>query len=175
MPDYFTLEEFRDLPEMDKEGKYGDEDVERAASYITGVIERAVGIAFVPRTVTKSMTSAEADALASQPYIQEVTSITPVSSSSPFRGAETVTVVYQAGYSTEPPADIKEAAMQATRARLLEKHGTARVMDRTSSVSNDAGGTTAFVLAGPDRPTGYPEVDAVILGWRRALFSLGFA
>jgi hypothetical protein len=190
MPDYFTLDEFRELPSMDDTNKYPDADVERAADYITAVVERAVGTSFVGREFTKTLREPDADTLLGAPFVLSVSSVAiadaAVSNTFAIEGFYTtglarlwpdtgrnVTVTYTAGYSTEPPADIKEAVMQATRARLLEKHGSARVQDRHQTISNDAGGTTTFVLAGPDNPTGYPEVDAVILGWRRRLFGFG--
>jgi hypothetical protein len=188
MPDYFTLEEFRDLPSMDDDGKYPDEDVERAAGYITAIVERFVGTSFVPRTFTKKLSGTGSDVSLPSPFVLEVTGVDDgdVAQTGPFevdngsligpwsRGIRNLTVTYDAGYSDEPPADIKEAVMQAARARLLEKHGSARVQDRTQSVSNNDGGTTTFVLAGPDHPTGYPEVDAVLVGYRRRLFGLGY-
>lgn len=187
MPDYFTLEEFRRLPQMDDSNKYADEDVERAAAYITAIIERVVGTSFVAREFTKTFRGTAWD-VTLPAFLIEVTSTSsggtaltgPLSFDDPttvgtWADVQNTTVTYTAGYSTEPPADIKEAAMQATRARLLEKHGTARVQDRASSVAGDAGGTTTYIVAGADHPTGYPEVDAVILGWHRRLFSLGFA
>jgi hypothetical protein len=60
--------------------------------------------------------------------------------------------------------------MQGTRARLLTMDSQAGIEDRRTSLSTDAG-TIGFVIAGEDRPTGYPEVDAVILGWKKRLGS----
>jgi hypothetical protein len=77
-------------------------------------------------------------------------------------------VTYAAGYSATPPADIKDAALQATRARLLTMDSQAGIEDRRTSLSTDQG-TISYVIAGENRPTGYPEVDAVILGWKNAL------
>lgn len=187
MPDYFTLAEFVALPEMDN-GRYDDATIDRAAAYIVGVIERVVGTSFVPRTFTKTVNGTGSDIALPSPFVLEVTdvSLSGEAQTGPFdtdngtlvgpwpRGIRNVAITYEAGYSTEPPADIKEAAMQGTRARLLDTASNARTNDRTSSITNDAGGTTSYVLAGVDRPTGYPEVDAVILGWRRRLFGFGF-
>jgi len=83
-------------------------------------------------------------------------------------------VTYQAGYSATVPDDIREAAMQATRARLMETATNTGVDDRRTSLSNDMG-TISFVIAGEGRPTGYPVVDEVIMGWKRKLDVFGFA
>jgi hypothetical protein len=83
-------------------------------------------------------------------------------------------VTYQAGYSSTPPSDIKEAALQATRARLLTMDSQAGIEDQRTSLSTDQG-TVNYVIAGEDRPTGYPEVDEVIMGWKRKLDVFGFA
>jgi len=176
MPEYFTLEEFRDLGGMDDEGKYSDATIERAAAYIVAVIERVVGTSFVPRTFTRTVPLVNGSPALSAPFVLEVTDQQDVTtgSSYPFGGTSNVSVTYRAGYSETPPADIKEAAMQGTRARVLDTASNARINDRTSQMTNEAGGTTTYVLAGMERPTGYPDVDAVILGWRRRLFGLGF-
>lgn len=188
MPEYFTLDEFRDLTSMQDSAKYPDATVERAAAYIVAVIERVVGTSFVPRTFTKTLSGTGSEVVLPSTYILEVTgvSVGGDAQAGPFlvdngsligawpRGTRNVTVTYSAGYSETPPADIKEAAMQGTRARVLDTASNSQVNDRTSQMTNEAGGTTTFVLPGVDRPTGYPDVDAVILGWRRRLFGLGF-
>lgn len=169
MPEYFTLGEFRELANMDDEGKYPDSVIERAAAYVVAVIERVVGTSFVPRSFTRSLPLSGGIPVLASPYVLEVSDVV----ADPF-GSQNATVTYLAGYSETPPADIKEAAMQATRARVLETASNAKVSDRVSQMTNEAGGTTSFVLPGQDRPTGYPDVDAVIMGWRRRLFGLGF-
>ena len=40
--------------------------------------------------------------------------------------------------------------------------------DRRTSLSTEQG-TVSYVIAGEDRPTGYPDVDAVIMRWARKL------
>ena len=59
--------------------------------------------------------------------------------------------------------------MRGTRAYLLETRDQAGVLDRRSQMTNELGGSTTFVIAGKDHPTGYPQVDAVIVGWRDRL------
>lgn len=81
-------------------------------------------------------------------------------------GRDNILVSYTHAYSATVPGDIKGAALQWTRARLIATVSDAILQDRTSSITNDVGGTTSFVLAGVDRPSGFPDVDAVLVDWR---------
>lgn len=98
----------------------------------------------------------------------------PVTTSCGWAGSEDVTVTYLAGYSETPPGDIKAAAMQAVRYRLLTFYnGKSGPSDRMMSMSTEQG-TTQYSTASPEgRPTGLPEVDAVIVGWARELNAVG--
>lgn len=195
MPDYFTLAEFRELPEMDDTTQYSDDRVEEAAAYIVGIIEREVGTSFIARNVTETLDGTGGAIPLSNWYVRSVTSATlngvavtealsvragAVRRTSGYAsvawplGSGNVSVTYAAGYSATPPADVKEAAMRGTRAYLLETSSRAGVTDRRSSITSDQG-TTTYVLAGKDHPTGYPSVDAVIVGWRDKLSIPGFA
>lgn len=84
-------------------------------------------------------------------------------------GHENILVSYTHAYSASVPNDIREAALQWTRGRLLATASLALLNDRTSSVSNETGGTTSFVIAGEDRPSGFPDVDSVLLNWRNKI------
>lgn len=198
MPDYFTLAELRALPEMSDAATYTDARIEAAAAYVVAIIEREVGTSFVARTVTNEMHDGGADVIVlDSPYVLSVTSVTEdgVAVTDTLRapdgvlrrflpntytpsywtgGSGNVLVTYQAGYSTTPPADIKEAALLATRARLLETNSNAGIDDRRTSVNTDMG-VINYVVAGENRPTGYPQADAVILGWKRRLNAGGIA
>lgn len=198
MPDYFTLAELRALPQVSDTTAYSDARCEAAAAYIVGIIEREVGASFVTRTVTDEVHDGGCDRIVlRRPHVLSVTSATedgaavtdelrvrsgvlrrfgagtfePVVWAS---GVGNVEVTYEAGYSSTPPADIKEAALQGTRARLLSTNSNAQFDDRRTSLTTDQG-VVSFVVAGQDRPTGYPEVDAVILGWKAKLNNFGFA
>lgn len=190
MPEYFTLDEFRTLPQVSNTSTYPAARVDLAAAYIVSIIEREVGTSFVPRTVTETYDGGFGSILLRAPYIRSVTSVTEngvavtdtlttvdgvlrrfaagtyTPALSWATGVGNVSVTYQAGYSTTPPGDIKEAAMQATRWRLLATNSNAELSARQTSLTNDVGATIQFAVAGTDRPTGYPEVDTVIVGWR---------
>jgi hypothetical protein len=197
-PDYFTLAELRALPDLSDTSRYTDARCLAAAAYITAIIEREVRTSFIARTVTAEIHDGGTTAiLLRHPHVRSVTSVTengtavtddvrapsgvlrrfPTGSYIPLPwlpGVGNVSVTYSAGYSATPPADIKEAAIQATRARLLTMDSQAGIEDRRTSLSTDQG-TVNYVIAGEDRPTGYPEVDEVIMGWKRKLDVFGFA
>lgn len=73
-------------------------------------------------------------------------------------GGGNVIVEYTHGYDT-PPADLKQAFLTYVRYLVLES--TSRIPDRASTLSTDFG-TMQLVTAGFQRPTGLPEVDAVL-------------
>ncbi len=195
MPDYFTREELRALPDMSGES---DARIDAAAAWAVAIIEREVGTSFVPRTVTEEVHdgSPSGAVVLGSAYVLSVTSASEggalldealtardgilrrTTGSTAFAsGFGNVLVTYEAGYSTTPPADIKEAALQATRWHLLEGRASNDRSARQTSMTTDQGGTLSFATAGPDRPTGYPDIDAVIVGWRDKLDmpSFGFA
>jgi hypothetical protein len=108
MPDYFTLEEFRELPQMGDTDKYPDARINAVAAALTTIIERKVGTSFVSRTYTKVLPQVNGDVVYATPYVLETTSVSDTSSllSDPCGwagGSRNVTVTYRAGYSDEPP------------------------------------------------------------------------
>jgi hypothetical protein len=192
--EYFTLAEFRELPEMDDATKFPDARVDAAAAYIVGIIEREIGTSFIARTVTDEVhDGGVCEVILDRPFVLSVgtatesgTAVTDTLTTSHNglvqrfatgsyvpkvwrTGSRNLRVTYQAGYSATVPYDIKEAALRGTRAYLLETRDQAGVLDRRSQMTNDLGGSTTFVIAGKDHPTGYPQVDAVIVGWRDRL------
>lgn len=191
--EYFTADELDALPNM-TEGRYSTARKEAAAAYVVSIIEREVGTSFIARTVTAERHDGGTYGIVlRQPYVLSVTSATEngtavtdtlrvrdgvvrrygsATASTPSRwsdGVENVTVTYQAGYSTTVPADVKEAALQATRWRLMATNSNSDLNARQTSITNEMGGTVNYAVAGPERPTGYPDVDAVIIGWKRRL------
>jgi hypothetical protein len=196
VPDYFTLPELRALPDVSNETKYPNARCEAAAAKFVDIIEREVGTSFITRTITGERHNGGGSAIVlKRPFARSITSATengaavtdelvvedgvlyrlsggyPV----PWRsGILNVSVTYTSGYSSTPPADIKEQALQATRLHLMATAATNWANSRQTSMSNEQG-VIGFVVAGPDRPTGYPELDAVINGWKAKLDVFGFA
>lgn len=198
-PEYFTLAEFRALmPDMSSSVTYPDSSVVAAAAYVTAVIERFVGTSFVGRAYTETYDGGDSAIVLRQPFVQSISSVTEngvtVSDSITFRdgvlehkatgsygaattwlsGRRNISVTYTAGYSTSPPADIKEAAMVATRFHLLALNSKTAMSDRATSITNEFG-NVQLSTASKDRPFGLPEVDAVLTGWRDDLDVFGFA
>lgn len=199
-PDYFTLAELRALPDVSNASKYPDSRVLDVAAQFVAIIEREVGVAFIARTVTAERHDGGTDEITlNRGYVRSITSATengvavsdtltadaggvllrfsganggtPISWAS---GRRNVSVTYVHGYSAAPPADIKAQALKATRLELMATAATNGMNDRQTSLSTEQG-VIGFIVAGPDRPTGYPQLDAVIKGWQARLDVLGFA
>lgn len=192
-PEYFTLAELRALPQMENAVKYTEARCLASAAYVTSVIEGCVQTSFVARTVTGEVHDGGCyELFLKKPWILSVTSATEsgvtvtdtlrvkgqrvlrYANASTFTprpwlaGFDNVAITYQAGFSATPPADIKEAALKATRAHLLATNSNAANVDRPASITNE-NGTWTFSVADLDRPFGNPDVDQVIARRRREL------
>lgn len=191
MPEYFTLPELRALPQMDNSSKYTDARCEAAAAFVVAEIERVVGTSFVARTVTDEVHDGGRYELFPSRRPLEITSATEngvtvtdtlrvragrvlryaAGSFSPrvwVGGFDNIELTYESGYSDAPPANVKEAALKWTRYHLLATDSNSSMEARQTSATNDYG-TVNFSVAGVDAPSGYPDVDAVIVGWRKEL------
>lgn len=189
---YFTTDEFRSLmADMNDEAKYPDIKIETARDAVEALIEDKCETSFIERTVTETVDgSGNTNIVLSSPYIQSVTTVvidgvtqsaytytfadgtlqrrttgsyTPV----PWVcGVRNITVTYQAGYSTACPNDLKLAAMEATRDKVLKlTNRNNKPTSRAVSQTNEFGGITQFSVAADDKPTGIPDVDATIMRW----------
>ena len=186
---YFTAAELRAVyPDLDA-ATYPDARVTQVHDWITAIVERECATSFIAASVTEVVDGGGTDTLLlSAPYVQSITSVMvdgvaltadevsalllrhgivyrPLGATWPTTSRGNVSITYTAGYSTTPPADLKEAMMQGARARLLTTADGATANDRRTSFSN-GDGTFSLSTAGENRPTGFPEVDAVILGWK---------
>lgn len=201
MPEYFTLGELRALPQLADASRYPDARCEAAAAWAVGVIEREVGqVSFIHRTHTETHDGGRDVIVLDQPWAQNtgvlaatedgatVTDQLRVSSGVLRRfsaggfipgtwstGVGNVVVTFEAGYSSVPPGDIKEAALQLARAHLLETDSDAFTDARTVELVNELGGTSRRGEVDEDHPTGIPAIDSVIVGYRRKLDVFGFA
>lgn len=201
MPEYFTLAELRALPGLADTGAYPDARLEAAAAFVVETIERVVGTSFIARSVTEqhSGLNGRLGIPTRKPYVISVTSATEsgvaVTDSlvaldgsdviykfsagsrvpTPWQaGMNNISITYQAGYSSAVPADLKEAALYASRQRLITTSATAGQSTRRTRLTTEAG---VFDLAvpGEDAPFGMPEIDAVVIGYRDRLDCHGFA
>lgn len=197
---YFTEAELRDLPQMNDTAKYSSARVAAARNWIESLIKRKVGTTFIAETVTDEVHDGGVYSIAlHSPFILSVTSATEngVAVTDTFSvkggvlqryatgattptlwasGCRNIKVTYQSGYSATPPADIKEAALTAARDWLLRRYQQQGVSDRAVSMQTEMGNITyASASDKHDRPTGIPDVDAVIMGWVNELDVYGFA
>jgi hypothetical protein len=194
--EYFTEAELRALPQMSDEVVYTDPRIDAAAAYMVGIFERFCGVSFIPRAHTeihsgtdlnstgRALPLRQRKAIAVSALTQDGVAFTAgelaelkvrsgvvrrylAGTFTPYawnEGFDNIQVTYTAGHPTVP-ADVKEAALKGTRAHLLATNSNATLDDRRTSINTEAG-TVNFVIAGEDRPTGYPAVDAVLLGYR---------
>lgn len=193
MPEYFTLAELRALPDVSDTSAYPDATVEAAAARVVSIIERECWqTSFISRTISGELHDGlDGDIFLNKFWVLSVTSATEngVTVTDTLRhkngqvlrfatgsylprgwlpGVQNIAVTYVAGYSATPPADIKDAALQATRYRLLSRSANVSMNDRATSITNEFGNVNLSV-ASSATPFGIPEVDSVIVGYRNLL------
>lgn len=194
--EYFTLAEFRKLPDVGGK-RFKDSEIEAAEAYFVKIVEREIGVNYQARSVTDTLDGEGTDTLLlSRSDVNTLTSVTVdgtvvdktlfvvrhgvlryklAGSSATFYtfpvGVGNVVVVYTAGLSS-PPGDIKDAVMQATRDRLLTQADANGIDPRRTSMTTEYG-TTTYVLPSGQNPTGYPELDALIASYQRTASPLG--
>lgn len=189
--DYFTLAELRALPDVTA-GEFTDAQITTAGEFMQEAVEGACQASFVGRSTVETLDGTGGTSLRLKtPHVISITSVTVdgVTLTDQFtvdagilerrtagtytpqpwtRGRRNVVVTYSAGYSSTVPKDIKDAVMWAARDRLISQSSQNGVDVRRTSMTNDFG-TVQYVLPGENRPTGYPELDAVISRWARKL------
>lgn len=196
-PDYFTLDEFRALPDCGG-STFTDDQINAAAAYFAAIVEREAGGSLIPRTRTDTLRGDGSCALAlSTVHVVSLTTVTVAGTSVSVAGLDAstgllqyattstlggtvwplgaeVVVTYTAGLFASCPADVKDAVMWATRDWLLSQSDQNGVDIRRTSISTEYG-VTSYVLPGEKRPTGYPDLDAVIASYARKTVDVGFA
>lgn len=187
---YFTTAELRALPDMEDTIRFPDARLEAAHDWIVAIIERECETSFIARSITEQLNGSGREGLdLSTPYVQSVEAVTvdgvtftagdisgliwqdgylyqSAGAHWPATSRGNVTVTYTAGYSTEPPGDLKEAALRGARHWLLTMDAWSGVDERTTSMTSDYG-TTTVIVADDKHPTGLPFVDATINAWAR--------
>lgn len=182
MADYFTTAELREIPDVSSVATFPDARVASARAWIEAIIERHVGTSFVDRTRVRTVNGDNRSTLLLPGYARSVTSVVvdgltvtghtlssagilTLSSAVFSYGTQNVVVTYVENATPGGvPADLKWAAMEAARYRLKERDS--RLSARLLSETDIEGGTTRFAMPGMDRPTGLPDVDAIINGYR---------
>lgn len=178
---YATLAEIRVLKDLSDKAKYPTTALITARNWAEDLVERVVGVAFVPRYardlldgdgcdtawlsrlearqllgvridgVTQASTVWQGWAVYPSGAVVRISGVFP-------SGHRNIDLAYAHGL-TAPPADIEQAALTLIRYRLLEQQ--TRSFDRATAINAD-GTTFSFAVAGANRPTGLPEVDAVL-------------
>lgn len=180
---WFAMDELREDTQL-RDARFESIDIEAAIRWVEATFERFVGEAFVPRTRTERLDGNGSDEIdVATGRLLEVTALSidgvAVDVDDVFvyddgllaldgaiftRGRQNVSVTYTHGYA-ELPADIRRHAITLIRSALQEDL-SGGVEARAVSVS-DGGRTFNLALAGPDRPTGIPDVDATLADYKR--------
>lgn len=180
---YAELADIRALDALTSQASYPTAKLEAARARAEARFEEATGVAWVPRHTRESLagTNTTRLLLASRPprsliaasidgtTVADLTTLTlrswgvverssgltfPVPTTTPTN----VVVEYTYGYD-QPPNDLRLAFLTYCRYLLLDTRS--RIPDRASVMSTDFG-TFTLTTAGFKRPTGLPDVDAVL-------------
>lgn len=177
---YFTLEEARSIGGIGS--STSDAEIESARFSVEDQIEANCDTSFVSRLVVEELSPNPGEPFVrlTEAYVLRVVSVEDRGVDitdevvvdgrylwrEPRRwspGLRSVRVVYEAGWSESPPEDLRRAAINATRYRLLEE---ARVGTPSNvvTIGTDVG-TVRMAVASLRAPFGVPEVDAVVMRW----------
>lgn len=188
---YFSIDELRNFPSLNDATKFPVEKLVEARRIAEELIELATGVAWVPRyefqrvkgTGTtqllidwpqlravrggKIFTSADNFDSLTQTDIDSIApNELPVANLSNGRfwiktyvPWQNIEIEYEHGFDA-PPADLKDAALQYARYWLLGD--SKRISPRALDITNEMG-TIRYSQPGEGRPTGIPDVDAVIM------------
>lgn len=184
---YFTTDELRALPDLSD--AYEDR-LQAAYDWIVGIVERECETSFIVSTATdERVTGTDLDYLRLEnAYVRDITAITvdgvaydagqiaelyvedgylfaASSSTWPSTSRGNVVVTYTYGYTTTPPADLKQAMLRGARQWVLTTDQWSGADSRATSISNEYG-NVQLTVASEERPTGIPDVDATIMAWR---------
>lgn len=188
---YFELAELRAMNDLSSATTYPTDRLRAARDWIEGRIDQACNASFVRRyardrwaawagdtrlilrdaawprrllSVSLGGTTQDVSGLAVTPY-GELT----YASGLPWLvyGWQTVDVRYEAAYLDVCPPDLHDVALQAARWRLISTDGQSGIPSRATSLTNEFGNVQLATARAGDRPTGIPDVDAVIVDWSR--------
>ena len=181
---YAELADIRALEGMSNTSKYPTAALEAARAQAADRFEWATRVAWVPRYARETLDgNNRSDLTLTWPQPRQILSVTTdgtvVSDLTAFRlysfgviertngvwfladvygGGQNVTVEYTHGYD-RPPEDIRWAFLTYVRYLLYETQS--RIPDRASAFTTPDG-TFQLVTAGFQRPTGLPDVDAIL-------------
>ncbi|MCA1569753.1 MAG: hypothetical protein LC798_05410 [Chloroflexi bacterium] len=187
---YFSLAELRALPGLTDPNRFPVDELAKARTRAEADIERDIGTAFVERYATSTLTGYGEQSLAVRPYVRRVLGVTAagvalteeeVAALVPYPtglivhpagyfglvgGYRDVEVRYIYGWSTEPPADIHDAALEMARQHLLGWRGSLP----DAPVDADELGRETVSGEDLDRRRGQSQTAEVVRSWRTRLF-----
>jgi hypothetical protein len=197
---YFELNELRALNDLSSPATYSTSKLMDARRWIEDIIDQNVNASFVRRYARDTFA-----AYALQPrlklrnaaYAQKLLSVSVAGAQQSLSnltldhnntivltaqgtpwvlyGLGIVDVRYEAAWSDNCPGDLRSVALQAARWRLISTDGQSGIPNRATSITNEFGNVQLATAKVGDRPTGIPDVDAVILSYRDQVLVPGFA
>lgn len=178
---YVSLADIRALRSLSSTATYPDSRLLEVRSWFADRAESFCGVSFVPRhardvldgdgtrTIMLSHLRPRVleDAFVDDAEVTDLTDWELYGSGKVYRGDaaftagyRNVVIQYEHGYDL-PPEDLREAALVAIRYKLLGDQSG--IPERATTMATEVG-TFNLALAGANRPTGIPEVDAVLIG-----------
>jgi hypothetical protein len=149
-------------------------DLLRARDWITDVIEKNTGTAWCPTYDVEQFNGRRCFHVLGQRPVRTVRSLTVDDVAQVVADVDVdeasgvisgvgmsgrCVVGFEHGYDA-PPAELRDAALEGARDRILRS--SSGLSDRIRSVTNDLGVTQQFSYPGPGHPTGIDSVDAAI-------------
>lgn len=181
---YATVQHVRALDGVGDAYVYSDDAVLEGIAYAEALIDRYCGVPFEPKNLAVSLDPvARPQIFVGRPFLRTVVSCSisgvvqsvtgwvarsdgyvrrPSGTFAATSNAVTdsVELVVTYGAATETPTDIAWAARTIARQYLLDLTG--RMPDRALSATSEFGTIQLAQPGGPGRPTGMPEVNAVL-------------
>lgn len=184
---YFDLADLRAMKDLSSMSTYPTDRLRAARAWIEEIIDRQCGTSFVHRYHRDIRTRVHG--LLSKPYTRSLLSVTVDDATVDLDtialddvgaiwwagtgsrwcpAGYTSDIRYTAGWADACPGDLRDVALQAARWRLISTDGQSGIPSRATSITNEFGNVTlATASAEYNRPTGIPDVDAVIVDWAR--------
>lgn len=181
---YFTLGELRKLDGMNG---LPAADLRVARQMVEEMVEERTGWVWVPRLAVETIQANVGVRLSQHPVRRiravSVDGVADVAANwysdtygilSPIAGwtyttspvSSSLTVAYEVG-EDRPPIQLTSALIDAARQGRLDR--TNGISQRTTSITNDVGGTTSYARATVRDVFGMPAVDAVLAFWDRGI------
>lgn len=183
---YFELAALRARPGMERVDRYSPAALVDARHWAEDLAERVTHTSFVERfhleTITGSWDSNDValykpwgreliavlvDGTAVDNATLSVTGGWTTATAPTWPDGTNATIAYTAAHELAPPVDLRDALIEAARWHLITTLGGSAIPPNSTTVQATPGGSIATGTADIDHPTGIPDVDAVLLDYRR--------